>query len=437
MDYFQVLQLAPGGDARGDQEGLLPREPHLPPRPLLPPDRRATQDGNINDIYKRVTEAYYVLKDDAKRQKYLADITGPDRASKLRYTEASESPSSRPRRRRQRGRADRHQPQGARLLQDGGEGLRGAATGPAAERNLKMALTYEPSNAKYKEKLAEVQKKLDEQRKGRQELHDQVTLRSRRARPRAVRGALRRLGGLRRSPPGGDSWCAVRGVLSGGRPLGTLVGPVVAKRVGCGSSSGVVLATVSAFLLVFLVVQVVRDAGAAPGAGGEGPEQPHAPTGRSASCSAATRWRPCRLRGALRGDLRGEQRHLRRAPPRASRPRTRSFVAGAPVQPLRALQQFSGVKDLVRWRSWCENPTNAEQLKDDPDLVSRSRRTRASSRRSTPTACARRSSRATCTRCCAATSVLELIQDPAAGAAARAPRRTASRAVVRNAARVP
>ena len=47
--------------------------------------------ARVNAVYKRLTEAYAVLKEDAKRQKYLADITGPERAQKLRFTEASEA----------------------------------------------------------------------------------------------------------------------------------------------------------------------------------------------------------------------------------------------------------------------------------------------------------------------------------------------------------
>ena len=34
---------------------------------------------------------------------------------------------------------------------------------PSAERNLKMALTFEPSNARYKEKLAELQQRVHEE----------------------------------------------------------------------------------------------------------------------------------------------------------------------------------------------------------------------------------------------------------------------------------
>ncbi len=52
--------------------------------------------ARVHDVYKRVTEAYYVLRDDVRRPKYLADVTGPERATKLRFT------SCRSRRRGQR-----------------------------------------------------------------------------------------------------------------------------------------------------------------------------------------------------------------------------------------------------------------------------------------------------------------------------------------------
>ena len=35
----------------------------------------------------------------------------------------------------------------------------------SAERNLKMGLTWEPGNTRFKEKLVEVQKKIEDQRK--------------------------------------------------------------------------------------------------------------------------------------------------------------------------------------------------------------------------------------------------------------------------------
>src|SRR5260370_16148213 len=44
----------------------------------------------VNEVYKRITEAYYILRDDGKRKAYLTDISGPERIQKLRFTEASE-----------------------------------------------------------------------------------------------------------------------------------------------------------------------------------------------------------------------------------------------------------------------------------------------------------------------------------------------------------
>ena len=44
----------------------------------------------VGRIYRRINEAYTVLRDDRKRVRYLADVTGPERDKKLRFTEAEE-----------------------------------------------------------------------------------------------------------------------------------------------------------------------------------------------------------------------------------------------------------------------------------------------------------------------------------------------------------
>ncbi|MFY0575051.1 DnaJ domain-containing protein [Cystobacter fuscus] len=59
----------------------------------------------VNELYKRVTEAYYVLRDDAKRRQYTADVSGPERAHKLRFTESSESETRAASKRRWRSRS--------------------------------------------------------------------------------------------------------------------------------------------------------------------------------------------------------------------------------------------------------------------------------------------------------------------------------------------
>jgi curved DNA-binding protein CbpA len=45
----------------------------------------------VGRIYRRINEAYTVLRDDARRRKYATDLAGPDRARKLRFSEDDEA----------------------------------------------------------------------------------------------------------------------------------------------------------------------------------------------------------------------------------------------------------------------------------------------------------------------------------------------------------
>ena len=115
----------------------------------------------VANVHRRVTEAYYVLRDDKKRRQYAADISGPERAQKLRFTEASEVETKAAAKKEQEEQIGSH-PKGRQFYQTGVQDL-AAERWSAAERNFKMALTFEPSNARYKEKLGEAQKKLTQQ----------------------------------------------------------------------------------------------------------------------------------------------------------------------------------------------------------------------------------------------------------------------------------
>ncbi len=155
LDYFEVLQLEKTA-VPADIKRAFYRESRT-----YHPDRYFQLDSKelkerVNELYKRVTEAYYVLRDDTKRKKYLADVTGPERAQKLRFTEASEAETKAAARKEQEEQIGTH-PKGRQFYQTAMKDLEAGNAG-AAERNLKMALTYEPSNARYKEKLAEAQK---------------------------------------------------------------------------------------------------------------------------------------------------------------------------------------------------------------------------------------------------------------------------------------
>jgi curved DNA-binding protein CbpA len=117
--------------------------------------------ARVHDVYKRVTEAYFVLRDDTRRRKYLADVTGPDRARKLRFDEVAEKETQAAAKLQAQEQIGTH-PKGRQLFQTGVAELeRGQLS--AAERTLKMALTYEPQNPLYKEKLAQVQDLLHEE----------------------------------------------------------------------------------------------------------------------------------------------------------------------------------------------------------------------------------------------------------------------------------
>lgn len=162
QSYFQILQVGPSSSA-ADIKRAFYRESRIyhPDRFFHLADTQAK--AAINDIYKRITEAYYVLRDDGKRKKYLADLASPDGAAKLRFTEVSEA---------------EHKAEAKKAL------VEELGTNPkarqffksaladierqdwgAAERNLKTGLTYEPGNQRFREKLTEVQKKTDEHRR--------------------------------------------------------------------------------------------------------------------------------------------------------------------------------------------------------------------------------------------------------------------------------
>ncbi|MGZ6077416.1 MAG: molecular chaperone DnaJ, partial [Myxococcaceae bacterium] len=122
--------------------------------------------ARVHDVYKRVTEAYYVLRDDVRRPKYLVDVTGPERAAKLRFSELSEQ-ETRAAVKQQAAEQIGLNPKARALFQTAMTDLESGNLA-AAERGLKMALTYEKENALYKEKLALVQEQLHAQSRGQQ-----------------------------------------------------------------------------------------------------------------------------------------------------------------------------------------------------------------------------------------------------------------------------
>jgi curved DNA-binding protein CbpA len=156
LDYFEVLRV--GHDAAPDeikQAYYRESRAYHPDRfaALPSPELRAL----VGRLYRRVNEAYTVLRDPAKRRKYLADVTGPERARRLRFTEEAEVEVKGEQKRRVEEQLG-STPNGRRFYLAALQEIQ-AERWDAAERALKSALMYEPANAKFKEALAWVEAK--------------------------------------------------------------------------------------------------------------------------------------------------------------------------------------------------------------------------------------------------------------------------------------
>lgn len=162
LDYFQILNLERTANPAQIKAAFhrWSRTYH-PDRFYQLADKGLKQ--RINEVYKRITEAYYILRDDVKRKGYLTDISGAERAQKLRFTEASEVESKAAIKKEHEEQIGTH-PKGRQFFQSGMADFE-AQRWTAAERNFKTALTFEPSNPRYKDKLAETQQKLHEEQK--------------------------------------------------------------------------------------------------------------------------------------------------------------------------------------------------------------------------------------------------------------------------------
>jgi DnaJ-class molecular chaperone len=157
LDYFQILnvqQNAPGAQIRDSYYALA--------RALHPDKFFHIADEELKDavhkIYKRVVESYTILKDEKKRLKYQADVTGPNRAKKLRFTEESEAEQK-----EQQKMATKiaKTPKGDQLYQAALLDMNKGAW-EKAYKSIQTAVMFEPANAELKALLAD----LDKKRKG-------------------------------------------------------------------------------------------------------------------------------------------------------------------------------------------------------------------------------------------------------------------------------
>ena len=155
LDYYQLLHLA--ADAKPSD---IKRAYHETSR-TFHPDVNRHQDPEIrhaiDEIAKRVSEAYSILRNPRRRKAYDQQVaTGAGVRMQLAEAEAAGS-------RKQTEAREGRTPQGRQYFNLASASLR-QDDFAGAVRNLQTAVTFEPDNAFFKEQLADARKKLDAKR---------------------------------------------------------------------------------------------------------------------------------------------------------------------------------------------------------------------------------------------------------------------------------
>lgn len=159
-DYFQILEVPMDADQRQIKDAYRALARCFHPdcfRNFPVPEFQAS----AGKLFKRINEAFFVLRDDAKRAQYVADITGPERERKLRYSEQSEAQKMAMKRKTLL-EQDGQTPQGRECFRVAMKEIE-AERWANAQRQLKMALMYEPQNELFKMRLMEVEDAIKKQ----------------------------------------------------------------------------------------------------------------------------------------------------------------------------------------------------------------------------------------------------------------------------------
>jgi DnaJ-class molecular chaperone len=154
LDYFQILNLDQQASAAQIKTSYYAMARSLHPDKFYHlPDEELK--AAVHKIYKRITEAHTILKDEAKRLKYRADVTGPERNKKLRFNEESEQETK-----KQAAEAAKvaKTPKGDQLYKAALVDMTNKKW-DAAFKNIQTALLFEGGNQALKDLLAEIDKK--------------------------------------------------------------------------------------------------------------------------------------------------------------------------------------------------------------------------------------------------------------------------------------
>jgi DnaJ-class molecular chaperone len=151
LDYYQLL------DVRRDAgAGEVKRAYHNSSR-TFHPDANRHLDGELRSashaIAKRITEAYAVLRDPRRRQAYDRTL---ENGATTRMQLASAAAEADRRSSEERG---GRTPQGRQFFKLAEADI-ARGNWAAAARNLQTALTFEPGNALFKERLAQAKREL-------------------------------------------------------------------------------------------------------------------------------------------------------------------------------------------------------------------------------------------------------------------------------------
>jgi curved DNA-binding protein CbpA len=157
LDYFQILNLPTTATSPQIRTAYYALARALHPDKFYHIEEKDLK-ASIHKIYKRVTEAYTILKDEPRRIRYLKDISGPERATKLRFTEASEAEQKEEQ--RQATKVART-PKGEQMYNASMVALQNGKLDDAYKA-MQSAVLLEPTNADLKRLLGE----LDKRRKG-------------------------------------------------------------------------------------------------------------------------------------------------------------------------------------------------------------------------------------------------------------------------------
>jgi DnaJ-class molecular chaperone len=155
LDYYQLLHLE--SDAKPSD---IKRAYHATSRTLHPDSNRHQEPvvrAAIDEIAKRVSEAYSILRNPRRRKAYDQQVSA--KAGVRMQLAQAEAVSTRTQTEAREGRT----PQGRQYFNLASASLR-QADFASAVRNLQTAVTFEPDNTFFKEQLAEARKKLDAKR---------------------------------------------------------------------------------------------------------------------------------------------------------------------------------------------------------------------------------------------------------------------------------